>query len=742
MAGNSFISTNNRKKGVPFPPAATGGGTGRAEEVRGAVKPCGFTCIGVGVLLVHAERERHKRAYDACERRRGLCNLPADAGTNATRSLRVRRGAPASPSLTRRRRAPSLFRIAQPAACSSEHIPSVLRVIPFMATPSSVATTPSPQLAYAQPQTPVTDPPVTPNDSPATDEEERHRAVQKFLARAEIGKLTRGLRARLGYATFKAVHNLSQNTLQDLENDPQTPTRVNRSGNYYNNPATQGNSAMTPGGSGRTNTRKGAMAPPPPVTASAGQSLFSSILAPPPAKRARTIHNPQDPPQPAPTKPRPATPPRKGGKTTSRAPEASQSKSKSRKRDKERSNGKEKRQLPGKSEDSAADVNIDIQAATTLTNFLLSTRQSISVGTSSPRSSLSAGSDSGSTNSFRHYAQSSTRTVTAATSTLSESSLPAAHSSTPPLASPSGSDLHHAFPQSSSIRSEGRSTPRTRKRAMYPDSNTPHIPSDTEAADSLLFLATSPSPARPSHVKDRDRDESGSFRVLGGGSGLKGRVLFPTHGGNDETSSTSSRVLRREGSGSFASTLSAASSSEFNPGGSFPRIYAKQVINNRTHNTSPHISPPPDRPGGGLLVIPLEPTITPPTPTEPASSQLLPAAPSPMRPERSHSVPRSRARSPLANPVSMLNAPPSEGKRLVDGPPTPGNASFNLSDFIHVSPSPAGGAGSLSRLGVMDVDIGRRLFEEHHGPNGAAGPAGNSMNTNGSLGAGIDLARS
>ena len=36
------------------------------------------------------------------------------------------------------------------------------------------------------------------------------------------------------------------------------------------------------------------------MSANAAQSLYASILAPPPAKRARTIHNPEDPPVPAP----------------------------------------------------------------------------------------------------------------------------------------------------------------------------------------------------------------------------------------------------------------------------------------------------------------------------------------------------------------------------------------------------------------------------------------------------------
>jgi len=42
----------------------------------------------------------------------------------------------------------------------------------------------------------------------------------------------------------------------------------------------------------------------------------------------------------------------------------------------------------------------------------------------------------------------------------------------------------------------------------------------------------------------------------------------------------------------------------------------------------------------------------------------------------------------------------------------------------------------------MHVDIGRRLFEEHHGLNGAGGRAEGAAGAKNGLGAGIDLVKS
>lgn len=58
-----------------------------------------------------------------------------------------------------------------------------------MATPSSSTTTPSPQLRYMQSGA-STSQPVTSNGMESNDKEERELAVQKFLARAELSKVS------------------------------------------------------------------------------------------------------------------------------------------------------------------------------------------------------------------------------------------------------------------------------------------------------------------------------------------------------------------------------------------------------------------------------------------------------------------------------------------------------------------------------------------------------------------------
>ncbi|KAH9949951.1 hypothetical protein B0H21DRAFT_44210 [Amylocystis lapponica] len=607
-----------------------------------------------------------------------------------------------------------------------------------MATPSSSSTTPSPQLRYSQPGASGSSATTVSNGMTPSDRDERERAVQKFLARAEISKLTRGLRTRLSYATFKAMHNLSHNSLPDLEaqapdDAPHARSTTLRANNYYNNPATQGNSAMTPNTPSRGATRKGSMAPPPPVTASAAQSLFSSILAPPPAKRARTIHNPNDPPVPAPLKGKTPSPAPRRSTKSSRATDAPQTKSKSRRgaKDKEgRAEEKGKGRQPAVSHSEENAVEMDMKAAATLTSLLLQSRPSISAGASSPRSSISAGSDTGSTQSYSHFAQSSTRTVTAATTAELSYSRPVARPSTPPPSSSADNTRRHGLPQPSSMRVEGNTTPTTQGGPIDHggDSGTPHPPSDTEAADLMLYLATSPSPVRPSTTRDRASKDPGAFRALGS-SGLKGRVLFPTHGGSE---GGGPRPLRRDDTSSFTSTTTVAS--DFAP--TDISVLSQHSI---ATDVSPSPSPQPGLDGGGHLAVPMEPTVTPPTPTDPAPSQLLPSPPSPIR-----SSPRATSTErAIPSSASGSGSLSTDGKKLPNAPLTPGGVPFNLSDFINVSPSPAAAVGPPSRLGSsLHADIGRRLFEEHHGVNGAGTRGENAPARRSGLGAGIDLVKS
>ncbi|TFK93664.1 hypothetical protein K466DRAFT_594185 [Polyporus arcularius HHB13444] len=507
-----------------------------------------------------------------------------------------------------------------------------------MATPSSSATTPSPRPRYLQSSANASSSTIVSNGLPSTDNEERERRAQKITAGAHIGELALSLRARLLYANFKVRSNTANHTLNELDSQlhsagKHTPN-AKRSANFFNDPGSPTGNAMS-GGQSRSGARKGSMAPPPAVTASAAQSLFSSLLAPPAAKRARTIHNPNDPPVPAPEKVVETNrSPHRSTKAT-RTPD-SRTKSKAHKpaRDKTgapasgRGKGKGKQRITAEgsfSQPAVEDREIDMEAAATLTTLLLNqSRPSVSAG--SPRSSISAGSDSGSTHSFAHYAQSATRTASGGTPGPTSQQLFTRSTATPPHSpamSQASPALSHAtarrssVPQGSSLRQEGAGTPKMTPRDRVDDS---------DAADMLLLMATSPSPARPSTTRDRDARDAAAFRALrGGGSGLKGRVLFPTFGGEDGGGGGTPRMLSREMSGSFASMSStmtepvsprttsvSASASREHMFSQAPRLSTVQGV--------AHLG------DHGYLDVPMLPTVTPPTPTDQAPPQLLPPA--------------------------------------------------------------------------------------------------------------------
>ncbi|RPD60172.1 hypothetical protein L226DRAFT_571154 [Lentinus tigrinus ALCF2SS1-7] len=517
-----------------------------------------------------------------------------------------------------------------------------------MATPSSSATTPSPRPRYLQSPGGASSSTIASNGLPSNDNDERERLAKKITAGAHIGELALSLRARLLYANFKVRSNTTSHTLNELDSQlppagKHTPNGK-RTANFFHDPGSPTGNAMSAGQS-RSGARKGSMAPPPAVTASAAQSLFSSILAPPAAKRARTIHNPEDPPVPAPEKLVEQTrSPHRSSKAT-RTPDA-RTKSKSHKaaRDKAgapssgRGKGKGKQRITAEGsfeQPAVEDREIDMEAAATLTTLLLNqTRPSVSVG--SPRSSISAGSDSGSTHSFAHYAQSATRTASGGTpGPPSQQSLFARTTSTPPHSpamSQASPALSHAtarrssITQGSSLRQEGAGTPKMTPRDRV---------DDTDAADMLLLMATSPSPARPSTTRDRDARDAAAYRALrGGGSGLKGRVLFPTYGGGEDSGGGGTpRMLSREMSGSFAS-MSSTMTEPVSP---------RTIPSTASHAPS-RLSTVQDASQGGdhgYLDVPMLPTVTPPTPTDQAPSQLL----SPVLPSSQHTSSRPATQS-------------------------------------------------------------------------------------------------
>ena len=392
-----------------------------------------------------------------------------------------------------------------------------------------------------------------------------------------LPQLARGLRTRLTYASYKAAHHLEQTSISDLEAQTQLQGHSQSAklpigkatalapNSHYSNPAAHGVSPLAPNASTKSLVRKGTMPPPSGVTASATQSLFSSLLQPPPSKRARTIHNPEDPPIPPPPKARPVTPPRKTTKSTRVPPASNSSKAKARKDVK----GKKRETAPHAPTTSSriitpqstlgsegfVDNDDDMKAAATLTSLLHASRPSVSVTASSPRSSMSGGSDAGSNQSYSHYAQSSTRTTapTSLAPTAGASFNPRfTRSSTPPSSSSRhartqslphvGSTTPKALPRMPSAATVGGGSSR-----RLANTGTPHPPSDTEAADLMLFLATSPSPVRPTASKDRDPKDVTAFRSLSGISTLKGRILFP--GVDDHTNTLLTTRYHRIGEG-------------------------------------------------------------------------------------------------------------------------------------------------------------------------------------------------
>ena len=501
-----------------------------------------------------------------------------------------------------------------------------------------------------------------------------------------LPQVTRALRARLSYASYKATRNYPTKSLEELEIHAHTQSqaasfarniaakrKTTGSTSHYNSTATPSAGGAIPASA----RRHGSMLPPAPVSTRAttaatpsysaysevassssragpqqAANLYASILAPPSTNMARTIHNPSDPPLAAPTRPVPSPrarvppSPRHGpARSQSRARQsikppklpaspAQKSKFQRGRGDKGKGKGRQADEM-----DVDADGDVDMKAAATLT-LLMSHSQKPSLGASSPRSSIDGGSEVGSTHSFSHYAQSSART----------SNLTA-----PPISVETASSASDA---------SGRVTPPPNATANQ-QHHTPHAaPSDSEAADLMLFLATSPSPAR----KDKDKDMA-AFRTLGGAS--KGRVLFHSTPASDSPSAHEDAP----GSSSFRpATLTRGGETSFN----------SSVSSIGTEVGSGH------RIG---IEAPARTSSTTPTPGVPGPTSLLPPAPLPL-------------------PV----APASPARRKEGGASSKLSGDFNIHEFINPPPSlgrPIGlGSGSRRTDLGLRADVGRKLFEE------------------------------
>lgn len=134
--------------------------------------------------------------------------------------------------------------------------------------------------------------------------------------------------------------------------------------------------------------------------------------------------------------------------------------------------------------------------------------------------------------------------------------------------------------------------------------------------------------------------------------------------------------------------------------------------------------------------VPMEPSVIRPTPTENAPTQLLPPPPSPAR--ASHSNPRLLSRAP---PSSFSSSSSSLTSESTQAPRTP-SGSFNIGEFINVSPSSAAHGTQMKLNNSLRADVGRRLFEEHHGLHSSSGRSEGGAARSSGLGAGIDLVKS
>lgn len=311
-----------------------------------------------------------------------------------------------------------------------------------------------------------------------------------------------------------------------------------------------------------------------------------------------------------------------------------------------------------------ADGDVDMEAAATLTSLLLHHRPSIAGSASSPRSSID-GSEAGTPYSQQPIsARSSFSSILPNTASNASTSY---RSDTPPRSS-----------NTNVQQQRGQTTPRP-------------APTDNEAADLMLFLATSPSPARPTTSKDA-RDAAAFHALTHSDNGnmmrAKPRVLFPTQGDfADESgithpsSSVGTGLLKSDSftnsnvsrTGTDAEPLIHQSTTDRSSSASqqYTAVQSQQPASSTAHGT--YLLPPPSLP----------------------SSQ------------------RPTSSSFPSSPSSLRNESSPRPEHTIAG----GQTDFNFSEYIHASPTrPGSGSGhpansQKANLGLR-ADVGRKLFEE------------------------------
>ncbi|KLO11425.1 hypothetical protein SCHPADRAFT_891575 [Schizopora paradoxa] len=531
---------------------------------------------------------------------------------------------------------------------------------------------------------------------------------------SNVDVITRALRSTLALASYKAKHNVINVPLRNLEaqvahikpqtlhgissadplnaspsNDKKRKASTNASSSYYG-------AGLGPGSGPSSSSYNNIAGPSTPSTSShlhtnAAHSLFASILAPPPSKRARTIHNPEAPPVP-PAKP--YAPQVQAASSSNHGKKKSKATAKPSKADKKssksRSNPSGGRKRAGshdstqtaRSAFSGEDVNdTDIKAAATLTEIFLSR------GAGSPRSSFTSAatslnnsqsqslpnSQSQNGGLISHSQRSSTSSLHVASPTLAHASSQGSQGRTHSRTQSAASIVSIGRGPASAVddgRLEVNMEDATRRSATPTaarpgDGGKAHA-TDSEAANMMLLLANSPSPRRPTTVA-RDKDVARNVYAAG-------RVLFPTASQSSNTSGQSEEYGESSREGKvLARTLGSAGSFSSVFGSERTLVGESDVVKAGVRQERPGSSTPTSKVVTPVSTqfnsAPADPVVTPPTPPAPSLGDM--------------EVDREKVL-----PSSLLPAPPFPSKATNGGSATP-NQAFNLSDYINVSPSPA-----------------------------------------------------
>ncbi|KAG8973853.1 hypothetical protein FRC05_008073 [Tulasnella sp. 425] len=342
-----------------------------------------------------------------------------------------------------------------------------------MATPSSQKTTPSPPTHPAS----LMDLDATANPASLKRTRQGDQSapnIDAFLQRAHIGKLASELSTRLKYAAFKTSNRISELPFTSVERQFTSKPRPSPS-TIQQQQRQQQHTLSQKQKLAHTQTM-------PPPASPGTQSLYSALLGSnpmPPAKRARHESSPNL------------------GGTSRHAPPHTASPFID-------PNGTRNIHNSGKRSQGNSNEPDDITAAATLTSLLLNRPNSRSEG----GSTLSRTSSAASVTTFAQSSQptlSQQSQVTASSSSFVRSQSFGGHSRT-------GSNV--------TVTGGSQPLPERPTRPKTPQTD------DAQAAELMLFLATSPSPARSNHSRTRSESRSGALLP-------KARVLFA---GGDITS--------------------------------------------------------------------------------------------------------------------------------------------------------------------------------------------------------------